>query len=285
MAVFLGMSDCISWGTGRSLDYLSARAVGLMDVSDIGAWWIVFLLGAAFFAGFVDSIAGGGGMISLPAMLLAGIPPHFALGSNKFMSSCGTSMALYTYGRHHSVDWRIAARGVGFALVGSYCGSRLALAIDQAMLGRIFIFLLPIAAAICFSPLRKLLRPTGQRPKLLKIACVCFPVGMYDGFFGPGTGSILLLAMYLFLGVGLVAASGTTKSLNLASNIGATIAFLMQGKVLFLLALPMAVCNIMGNVTGSRLALKRGASIVKYMLIFSLTLLMVTLVWRYFIQA
>ena len=256
------------------------------EVINLGLPALLFLMAAAFCAGFIDSMAGGGGLISLPATLVAGIPPHLALGTGKFMASVGTTFSVITYARNKAIVWRLAAIGVAFALAGSAAGSKTALYLDSNLLGKVLIFLLPVAALITFMPIRRSEREEVKSPFALYLVTplVCIAVGFYDGFFGPGTGTILLLSLYFFLGLGLVRASGTTKVFNLASNLGALAVFIINGKVLFLAAIPMALANMAGNIIGSRMALKRGPAIIRKMLLLSLGLLFATLVWRYYIS-
>jgi uncharacterized membrane protein YfcA len=253
-------------------------------MEEISCIVIIFLLVAAFGAGFVDSIAGGGGLISLPALLVAGTPPHFALGVNKCMSGCGTAFALLLYARGKSVDWSVALKGVPFSLLGAYAGSRAVLLLNPELLGKIIVLIIPFAAALTLW--RK--KVAGTRPALspsalfARIVLVCSLTGFYDGFLGPGTGTFLLLGLHFLLGMGLVTASGTTKAVNLASNLGALIGFLLSGHVLFALGLPMAAANIGGNILGSRMAIARGPGIVRKMLLVSLSLLLLTLIIRYY---
>jgi Predicted permeases len=251
---------------------------------ELTLWVMLFLLGAAFLAGFIDSIAGGGGLISLPALLVAGVPPHMALGSGKLMSTLGTVVSLTLYARSKAVDWGVIVRGTAFALGGAYLGSVAALHVNPDVLGKIVVFILPVIAAIVLSPRRKNHAPKELSPlsSLFRIVLVCTSVGFYDGFLGPGAGSFLLIGLHIFLGLGLVAASGTAKAFNLASNFGSLVAFLINGKVLFAVGLPMAIANIAGNVLGSRLAIRQGPELVRKVLFVSLGLLLVTLLWRYY---
>ena len=115
----------------------------------------------------------------------------------------------------------------------------------------------------------------------MKIPAICFSTGFYDGFFGPGTGSFLIIAFYMFIGLGLVQSSATAKVFNLASNIGALAAFIMGGKVIYMLGIPLAAANILGNYLGSSLAVKKGANTVKFFLLLSLSILMISLIWKY----
>lgn len=250
----------------------------------LGLLPLAFLTAAAFFAGIIDSVAGGGGLISLPATLLVGIPPHMALGTGKFMASVGTTASFITYARNGAVAWRIAAVGVSFSLIGSIGGSKTALFLDNDLLGKTILFLLPVAAVMTFLPVRKRQQQTDAKGPVLYILTplICFAIGFYDGFFGPGTGSFMLLSLHFFLSLNLVAASGTAKAFNLASNISSLVIFIINGKVFYYAAIPMALANMAGNVIGSRLALSKGPVLIRRMLLFSLALLFVSLVWRYF---
>ena len=241
---------------------------------------------AALFAGFIDSVAGGGGLITIPTLLLAGVPPHTTLACNKVSSSLGTAMALGTFARSGLVIWRLAAIGTGFALVGSAIGSRLALTLDPQTLGKVLIVLLPFAMLATLIPRKDKELPLvfdGPRFYLLAPLC-CFVVGIYDGFFGPATGSFFILALHLIVRVHLLQASATTKVLNLSSNIGAAIVFIISGEVVWSLALCMAVGSITGNWMGSRMAIRIGGVFVQRVLIVSLSILMLSLIWTYFIK-
>ena len=255
----------------------------MLDPLHVGILGLCFLSVAAFFAGLIDSVAGGGGLISLPATLLMGVPPQMALGTGKFMASMGTTASFITYARNGAVAWRFAAAGAFFSLAGSILGSRAVLIIDNALLGKIILCLLPVAALMTFMPIRK--REEGKEAGKLALYVVtpllCGSIGFYDGFFGPGTGSFMLLGLHCLLGLGLVAASGTAKAFNLASNVSSLVVFIISGKVYYFIAVPMALANVAGNIVGSRLALRRGPTVIRRMLLISLGLLFVSLIWRY----
>lgn len=255
----------------------------MLDPLHIGLLGLCFLATAAFFAGLIDSVAGGGGLISLPATLLAGVPPQLALGTGKFMATLGTTASFLTYARNGAVAWRIAAFGVCFSLAGSCMGSRAVLFVDNAMLGKIILMLLPLAALFTFMPVRKNREEKALRPLGLYVITplLCGCIGFYDGFFGPGTGSFMLLGLHGLLGLGLVASSGTAKAFNLASNISSLVVFILNSKVYYVAALPMAMANIAGNIVGSRLALRGGPMVIRRMLLVSLSLLFISLIWRY----
>lgn len=241
---------------------------------------------AALTGGFIDAIAGGGGLLTVPALLLTGVPPHLALGTNKVSCSLGTAVALGTFARSGLVLWRLALTGLAFSLVGSWFGSLLALQVEQEVLGKILVGLLPVGMLLTLAPRRQ--RPesgasiTGPRLWLLT-PLVCLAIGLYDGFFGPGTGSFLILAFHWVLSVGLMEASATAKVLNLGSNVGAVVAFVWHGQVFWPLAALMTACSMLGNWFGSRTAIRVGAGAVRRFLMVSLGLLLVTLIWRYFV--
>jgi len=237
----------------------------------------------SFVAGFIDSIAGGGGLISLPAFLSLGIPPHFVLGTNKLASSCGTSFATFRYFRHGSVDLRVALFSVAGALLGSPVGARLALIADERFLKVLLIVLLPAIAAVVLMRKNFGAADHSDRYSAPRIAVVSFLIGLgigtYDGFFGPGTGTFLVLAFTGLLGLPLVRASGNAKVVNLSSNIGALATFILSGKVIFVVGAVAAVFNIAGNWIGSGLAIKGGAKVIKPVFIVSVSLLMAKIIY------
>jgi len=244
---------------------------------------IIILSAVSFLAGFIDSIAGGGGLLLLPSLLLAGIPPQVALGTNKFASSIGTGAALINFILKKKVVWKITASGIAFSLLGSFIGTKTILIFNNETVGKIIIFLLPLAMLITLIPQKE--RATGNEPSrfdlTIKIPAICLLIGFYDGFFGPGTGSFLIIAFYIFIGLGLVQSSATAKVFNLASNLGALAIFILEGKVIFMLGIPLAIANILGNYLGSNLAVKKGANTIKFFLLLSLSILMISLIWKY----
>ena len=245
---------------------------------------LVILCVFFFLAGFVDSVAGGGGLISTPALLLCGVPPHMALGTGKFASTLGSLTSLWTFARNHLVVLRIAPAGFVSAFLGGMAGSALAMHIDSAMLGKLLVFLLPVGMAISlFSG--KLVSAEGELPERYlwpRVILMGFLIGSYDGFFGPGTGSFFIIAQHLILHMGLVRASATAKVFNLASNAGAFAVFASGGVTLFSLGIPLAVANILGNQLGTRMAIRIGTRMVRNFLYVTLSLLLSTLAYRFF---
>ena len=220
-----------------------------------------------FLAGFADAIAGGGGTISVPSALLAGIPIHTVYGTNKFAMSFGTLTSVIQYGRSGNIGWRVALFAAAGALVGSPLGALLAMRLSEKYLSYCLMVLLPAAAVFLslnksFGQAPKPRRRTPRQEAVIAIL-IGFVVGAYDGFFGPGAGTFYMLLFCSLLGTDLVQASGNAKVVNLASNAGALIAYIAGGTVWFAAGIPMALCTIAGNFLGSRLAIKNGARFIR----------------------
>ncbi len=247
------------------------------------AWYsYAFLYVAVFFAGFVDSIAGGGGLISLPAYLAVGLPPHMALGNNKFSSTWGTLFAAARFVRGRAADLPIALVSAALALVGSFFGTRTVLLLDASFLRYILVVLVPAIAALTLAK-KNLgadndsgsLRP---RVKFALAGVAGMAIGFYDGFFGPGTGTFLILAYALALKYDFVTANANTKVVNLASNIAAAATFMVAGKVDYGIGIPAALCGIAGNVLGANVVMKRGTKIIRPIFVCVLALLFAKIV-------
>jgi len=254
-------------------------------IDNIAFATVLFLCCVYFAAGFIDSVAGGGGLISIPLFLLVNVPADFVLGTNKMVTPFGTASALALYAKNGFVLWRMALLGLPAALLGGFLGSKTILLFDNTAIGHIVIFLLPLGIAATFISKNKTAEIKQLTKYSLYVYCplICFCIGFYDGFFGPGTGSFFILAFHSLLGIGLIYASATAKLFNFASGVSSAIAFALQGKVLYFVAIPLAVSNIAGNVIGSKLAIKTGASFIRKILIVSLTILFISLIWKFFI--
>lgn len=261
-----------------------SRNFNKVSVMELSLLIILVLCLFFFLAGFVDSVAGGGGLISVPAMLLCGLPPHIALGTGKFASTLGSLTSLWTFARNHLVVLRIAPAGFLSAFAGGMAGSALAMHLDSAVLGKILIFLLPVGMLISLFSGR-LATEEGELPERhlwIRVILMGFLIGSYDGFFGPGTGSFFIIAQHLVLRMGLVRASATAKVFNLASNAGAFAVFASGGAALYSLGIPLAAANILGNQLGTRLAIRIGSRMVRNFLYIALTLLLISLIYRFF---
>ena len=236
-----------------------------------------------FFAGLVDSIAGGGGLISVPAYMAVGLPPHLVLGNNKFSSCIGTTFTTARYFKHGLIDIKFALWSSIFALIGSSIGTNVVLMINPQFLNYVLLFLLP--AILIFSFLKKDLGQTNNshlisnKKKYLLIILASLIIGFYDGFFGPGTGSFLILFFTSILHYDFVKANGNTKVINLSSNIAALTTFLIHGKVLFPIAIPAAFFGILGNIVGSKIVISKGSKIIKPFFIIVIVLLFIKIFW------
>lgn len=232
-----------------------------------------------FLAGFVDSIAGGGGLISLPAYLFAGLPPHIAIGTNKLSSACGTSLTTVRFIRGGLVRPRLAIPGVAAAMLGSAAGSRLSLITDERIIRSILFVVLPAAAFIVLN--RRLFPETDQgeteiTPKVLRICTLsALIIGFYDGFYGPGTGTFLIIAFSVFAKLSITASNAQAKVINLTTNLTSLTVFLLGGTVLLPLGLAGAACNMLGNYLGSGLAMSKGAKITRPIILVVLGLLLI----------
>jgi len=233
-----------------------------------------------FLAGFVDSIGGGGGLISLPAYLFAGVPAHMALATNKLSSTLGTTISAYRMRKR--MDFPLAAACVVCALIGSGTGSSLALLVSEKVVKYMLIPVLPVVA---YYVLRKknldeaTQQTTLSRKKIFIIAMfISFCVGMYDGFYGPGTGTFLILLYTGLCKMDLMTAAANTKAVNLASNIGALTIFILNGKVFYTLGIPAALCCIAGNYLGSGMVLKNGSRIVRPIILVVLLILFLKII-------
>lgn len=226
------------------------------------------MLGAAGFgAGFVDAIAGGGGLVTVPALFAAGIPPILALGTNKLQSSVGTAIATWRYHRAGLIDWRGLVPALVLTVVGAAAGAWLVQRIPVGTVKLIVPFLM-IAAIVYFlaSP-RMTDADSHSRLSLRSYAPIAGAIGFYDGFFGPGTGSFLAASLVALVGLGLSRATGHTKALNLTSNVVAAGLFVAAGKLLWGIALVMGVANIAGAWVGSHFALRHGAAVIRPLLV------------------
>jgi uncharacterized membrane protein YfcA len=226
---------------------------------------VALLAAAAFAAGLVDAIAGGGGLVSLPALLAAGLPPQVALGTNKGQAVFGAVTSAVSFARRGEIDRPRVAAGFAAGFAGSWFGARTLLAVPLGPLRAIVIVMLVIAAAIVLArgnaPIRA--RAPGRAASQAAVAGIALLLGAYDGFFGPGTGTLLVIAFATVFGDTLTRASGNAKVVNLASNLAAVLLFASRGTVLWSVALPMAAANALGAAAGAHLAIKNGDRLVR----------------------
>jgi len=224
---------------------------------------LIALVAASTFAGTVDAIAGGGGLVTVPALRLAGLPAEVVLGTNKGQSAWGSLAAAIAFWRAGRVDARLALVTFPLAFVGSFAGASAVLLIPREVLDTIVIVLLVAAAVLLVvrKPSRDVDDPARHRP--LAAGVLALAIGAYDGFFGPGTGTFLIVGFVALCGRSLVHASADAKVVNFASNLAALVVFARAGAVRWDVALPMAAGQLCGGVVGARLALKGGARLVR----------------------
>lgn len=244
---------------------------------ELSAKMVLIVVVGVFLASFVDGVAGGGGIISVPTYFLAGLPAHLALGTNKLSSCIGTSVSTARFIKGGYVDWKLGVPSILLALYGAHLGTRLQLALDERYLKWLLLAVLPVVAVVV---LRQKQLPeergeiaTGKQAAIVLIASLI--VGAYDGFYGPGTGTFLILIFCQLGKMDLRTATGNVKLVNLASNIGSLATSMMSGKVFIVLGLIGAVASIAGHYIGSGLAIKDGSKIVRPIILLVLVLLAV----------
>jgi len=213
----------------------------------------------------VDAIAGGGGLITVPILLVAGLPPHAALGTNKGQSVFGSAAAIFRYRMAGLVDGKTARISIPVGFAGSVAGAALALVLRPEVLRPVVLVLLVIVAALIASGR---LRPREGEPSTPAhvgaiVAAIALVFGAYDGFFGPGVGTFIIAAFAGLLHRPLARATADAKVLNFASNFAALVMFASRGAVLWAVALPMAATQILGGFFGAHLAVRRGEGLIR----------------------
>ena len=230
-----------------------------------------------FLAGLIDAIGGGGGLISLPAYMIAGLPPHMAIATNKMSSPFGTALATYRFVKAGLVNLKLAIPSVIAAICGSSIGANISLVIPEDIMVYVLLIILPISAFLVLN--KKLFNDNGQhivtldKRTYITATVAAFVIGIYDGFYGPGTGTFLIIAFTVFAKIDLQMANAQAKVINLTTNITALTIFLMNGQVLLPLGIAAAICNMIGGYIGAGLALKNGSKIVKPSILLVLCLL------------
>jgi uncharacterized membrane protein YfcA len=229
---------------------------------------LLLLIGGAGLAGLVDAIAGGGGLITLPALLWAGLPPLQALATNKLQGSFGTlSASLHFFVKGH-LQWQILRPLILATFFGALSGTLLVQYLPDDLLRKtVPLLLILFALYFLFSPRVGDLDATQRLSLGWFAAALCVPIGFYDGFFGPGTGSLFVLAVVSLLGFNLTRATGVTKVLNLTSNLTALLFFSLGGHVQWKLGLTLGIAQATGAWLGSHLAIRHGAAIIRPLLV------------------
>jgi uncharacterized membrane protein YfcA len=257
---------------------------------ELAVWQVVALALVALVAGTVDAIAGGGGLLTVPALLAVGLPPDLALGTNKGQSVFGSFTSMARFLRAGAVDPRRARWALPLGLAGSAVGVTLLRAVDKALLRPVVLGLLVGAAVVV--ALRPRLPAAGSgaeaappsRGRWVAAGAASFAIAVYDGFFGPGTGTFLIVAFALLLGDSLVRASAGAKLVNFASNLAAVVLFARWGMVLWKVALPMAVGQLAGGYLGAHFTVRGGEKVVRYAVLAVVAGLVVKLSYDFWVS-
>ncbi len=246
------------------------------------------MLTAAVAAGWVDAVVGGGGLIVLPTLfvVLPGLAPQTALGTNKLAAFSGTSAAVLTFARKVPMQWRTLLPAAGLAAIAAACGSAAVALIDRELFVPIvMVVLVGVAIFVTLRPsigVSMATNPPTRRKTLLVIGLAAGLIGLYDGILGPGTGTFLIITFATLLGTEFVRAAAMAKVINCGSNLGSLIFLASTGHVLWALGLSMAVANVAGSIVGSRMALARGAEFVRVVLLIVVVGMVIRLGWQQF---
>mgnify|MGYP004531347693 FL=1 len=251
-----------------------------MGAQELTLQMALIVAAGVFLASFTDAIAGGGGIISVPTYLLAGLPAHFALGTNKLSAGLGSIASTGRFIKNGFVDWKLGIPSIVLALVGAHFGTSLQLMIEEKYLQYLLLIVLPVVAFVVLRQ-RELPETKGEiapKKQMLIVCAASLVIGAYDGFYGPGTGTFLLLIFCNFAKMDVRTAAGNVKLVNLASNIGALVTSLANGKVFIALGLIGTVTSFLGHYIGSGLAIKNGSKIVKPTVVVVLVLLAIKVI-------
>ena len=227
-----------------------------------------------FLGGFVDAVAGGGGLISLPAYMIAGLPVHNAIATNKLSSGMGTTVATYRLASLGYIPWRKAALCIVMAIIGSSTGAKLALMVDADLFKKLMLVIIPLTAIYVMrnKNMDEPKEPLADRKTVIRASLVALLIGVYDGFYGPGTGTFLILLLSGFAHISLKESNGIAKSINLTTNLSSLAVYLMNGKVIILLGLAGGLFGIAGNYIGVTFFKNKGAKAVRPLMIVVLVI-------------
>ncbi|MGL2993194.1 sulfite exporter TauE/SafE family protein [Flavobacterium sp. TSSA_36] len=242
---------------------------------------ILFLLClAAFAAGFIDAIVGGGGLIQTPVglILLPSLPVATVIGTLKVPAFSGTSFAAFQYMRKVVLDWKLLTIMMVLAFPSAFLGSTLLTYVSNDFMKPLLLVVLSFLVVYTYAKKnfgQHIVKQISQKRQLINAVSISFIVGMYDGFIGPGTGSFLVVAFIAIMGFDFLHASANAKMVNLATNFGSICLFMLKGKIIWAIALPMAASNAFGGWLGAKLAIQKGNSFIRifFMVVVIATLL------------
>ncbi len=248
---------------------------------DILTYFLLFIAGTA--AGFIDSIAGGGGLITLPALMLAGLQPQMALGTNKLQSTFGSITASYHYVKSGKADLKTARTGIVFTFIGAGSGTVLVQITSNDLLKKLIPFLLMgVLVYLLFSPKAGEMEREKRMSEKWFYVIFGLAIGFYDGYFGPGTGAFWVILIVFFLGQEMVSATAYTKVMNFTSNITALLFFLIGGKIVLIPGLIMGAGEIAGATIGSKLVIKNGVKFIKPFFYTIVVIIIISLFYKHY---
>ncbi len=246
--------------------------------TDFTLWAFILLIAAAFCAGYIDAIAGGGGMIQTLALLMAGILPVSVLATNKIVSLSGTLTAVIKYARGRAIPWHLVFACLVPCFLAAALGSCLVMFFSDETITWLIILCIPVALAVTFLPQQQ--QHTQESNDRKKAILLMSPIAFYDGLVGPGTGTYMALTANKGLHMRFLRATGFAKPLNLATNVGSAVMYLFAGKVIWLLALPMAAASVCGAYLGSHSAIARGDSFIKLVMLCMLVTMLIVNIYH-----
>lgn len=237
-----------------------------------------------FVGGVIDAIGGGGGLITLPAFMISGFPVHFAIGTNKVSSAMGTLIAVVKFMRDGYMPLKLSLLGIIFALLGSSLGARTALLISDYVFRILMLVILPVTAWYVFRSQDLLKEEHNHQDEITSrtfvvCALVAFCLGFYDGFYGPGAGTFMLLLMAGAARLSVQKANGVAKAINFATNIAAIAVYFVNGKVILPVGIAAGLFSIAGNYIGARFFEKGGAKAVRPVIMIVLSLFFIRVVY------
>jgi uncharacterized protein len=250
---------------------------------------IILLCIASFFAGFVDAIVGGGGLIQTPIslLLLPNIPVANIIGTLKIPGISGTSFAAFQYIKKVKLNWKMLFPMVIIAFAMSFFGSYLLVKVNNDFMKPILIFVLILVAIYTFFKKdfgQSFSKAIPENKMLIFGLLISLFIGFYDGFIGPGTGSFLVVALISFLGFDFLNASANAKLINVATNLGSITFFVIKGKIIWAIAIPMAICNAFGGWLGAKIAIKKGNEFIRIFFLIVVTGTLLRLFYDVFLK-
>lgn len=233
-----------------------------------------------FLAGFIDAIAGGGGLISLPAYIFTGLPVINCIATNKMSSSMGTTIATVKYAKGGFIPWKLALFCIPCAFAGSTIGANIALSISNEVFRIIMLIILPLTAVYVLTrkELTSKKEPHSSKVMLILSMLIAFAIGIYDGFYGPGTGTFLILLLTAIGRMRVEEANGLTKTINLSTNIAALTVYIINGQVLLPLGIVAGCFNIAGNYLGASKFTSGGTKIVKPIMVLVIVIFFIKVI-------